>query len=73
MKSCLGLLITLFIFVSVIGGGALIWYLSTTAEFTRTDHAAAGSAKKSTAPPVAIPVREAAPARNKPPVAIPVR
>lgn len=33
MKSCLGLLLTLLILVAVIGTGALIWYLSDTAEF----------------------------------------
>ena len=35
MKSCLGILLVFFTFVSVIGGGALIWYLSNTAEFSR--------------------------------------
>jgi hypothetical protein len=35
MKSCLGLLFTLLVFTIVIGGGALIWYLSDTAEFSR--------------------------------------
>jgi len=37
MKSCLGILLVFFTFVSVIGGGALIWYLSKTAEFSRKD------------------------------------
>ena len=56
MKSCLGLLVTLFFFIAIIGGGAMIWYLSTTAEFSRP-----GASGK---PPVAIPVPEAArPAR----------
>jgi len=32
MKSCLGLLFTLLVFTLVVGGGALIWYLSSTAE-----------------------------------------
>ena len=36
MKSCLGLLFTLLVFTVVIGGGALIWYLSLSAEFSRT-------------------------------------
>jgi hypothetical protein len=36
MKSCIGLIAAFTIFVSVIGGGALIWYLSNTAEFSRT-------------------------------------
>jgi hypothetical protein len=35
MKSCFGLLLSLTAFVVVIGGGALIWYLSQTAEFSR--------------------------------------
>lgn len=43
MKSCLGLLITLLVFVIVIGGGGLIWYLSDTTEFTRKDTPAAGA------------------------------
>lgn len=62
MKSCLGLMFVIGIFILVIGGGALIWYLSDTAEFS----------KNPANPPVAIPVspREAAP--GKPPVAIPV-
>ncbi len=44
MRSCLSLLIFLFIFVGVIGGGALVWYLSTTSEFTRTP-ASAGTTR----------------------------
>jgi hypothetical protein len=47
MKSCLGLMFVIGIFILVIGGGALIWYLSDTAEFSRD------SAK----PPVAIPAK----------------
>jgi hypothetical protein len=35
MKSCLGLLLTLLILVAVIGTGAAIWHLSSTAEFSR--------------------------------------
>ena len=35
MKSCLGILIVFTTLVAVLGGGALIWYLSTTAEFSR--------------------------------------
>ena len=71
MKSCLGLLIALLVFILVIGGGALIWYLSDTATFTRTNAPAAAPAKN--APPVAIPVRPAPGSHNKPPVAIPAR
>ena len=46
MKSCFGMLLALVFFVLVIGGGGLIWYLSKTAEFSRTGDN----------PPVAIPV-----------------
>lgn len=37
MKSCLGILITFTTLVAVLGGGALIWYLSSTAEISRND------------------------------------
>ena len=37
MKSCLGILIVFFTFVAVVGGAGLIYYLSTTAEFSRKD------------------------------------
>ncbi len=37
MKSCLGLLFTVLVFAVVIGGGALIWYLSQTTEFSLKD------------------------------------
>jgi hypothetical protein len=37
MKSCLGMLLILSAFVLVVGGGAAIWYLSDTAEFSRKD------------------------------------
>ena len=43
MKSCLGILIvffTFFTFVALVGGGALIWYLSSTSEFSRKGTAA---------------------------------
>lgn len=53
MKSCLGLLLTLTVFTLVVGGGALIWYLSHTAEITRKDAPAAATAP----PPKAVPVR----------------
>jgi hypothetical protein len=62
MKSCLGLLFALFLFVAVIGGGAMIWYLSSSAEFSRT----ATTAPTKNAPPVAIPVRPTAPPHAKP-------
>jgi|GEM_PF-973488 len=64
MKSCLGLLFALFLFVAVIGGGAMIWYLSSFAEFSRT--ASPASAPGRNAPPVAIPVHPAVPPRAKP-------
>ena len=52
MKSCLGILIIFFTFVAVVGGGALIWYLSSSSEFSR---------KADTSPaaviPKAVPVR----------------
>jgi len=35
MKSFLGVLFTLVVLVAVIGGGAVLWYLSSTAEFSR--------------------------------------
>jgi hypothetical protein len=37
MKSCLGMIFIILVFVAVIGGGALIWYLSDTAEISRKD------------------------------------
>ena len=57
MKSCLGILLVFFTFVAVIGGGALLWYLSTTSEFSRKteENAATGNDPKN--PPRAIPVR----------------
>jgi hypothetical protein len=57
MKSCLGLFFILLVFIFVVGGSALIWHLSSTAEFSRENGAAAHS---STTPPKAIPVREPA-------------
>ncbi len=40
MKSCLGVLFTLFVLIAVIGGGAALWYLSNTTEMSRTAPAA---------------------------------
>lgn len=54
MKSCLGILIVFTTLVAVLGGGALIWYLSSTAEFSRTDTAA-------TAPKAAVEIPKAVP------------
>ena len=52
MKSCLGILIIFFTFVAVVGGGALIWYLSSTSEFSRKAAAPAAPVI-----PKAVPVR----------------
>ena len=41
MKSCLGLLVSLLILIAVLAAGAGIWYLSTSAEFSRKDKPAA--------------------------------
>lgn len=57
MKSCLGILIIFFTFVAVIGGGAFLWYISRTSEFSRTGDAAKNPPKASTVAPKAIPVR----------------
>ena len=65
MKSCFGLLFVLLVFTVVVGGGALIWYLSDTAEFSRNG---ATPAATSAAPPKAVPVIP-----GRPPVAIPVK
>jgi hypothetical protein len=35
MKSCLGILLIFFTLVAVIGGGAFLWYVSHTSEFSR--------------------------------------
>ncbi len=83
MKSCLGLLFMLLLFVVVIGGGALIWYLSDTAEFTQagaagtagTDHAPKATPVNpgaNTHPPQAILVRPDPKIPARPPQAIPV-
>ena len=55
MKSCLGILLIFSTLVAVLGGGALIWYLSSTAEFTRRTPPAAVPPKVTA--PVAKPVR----------------
>ena len=58
MKSCLGILLIFFTCIAVLGGGALIWYLSYTTEFSRKGAAPA----KASVPipervPKAVPVR----------------
>ena len=57
MKSCLGILIVFFTFVAVVGGGALIWYLSTTSEFSRKGAAPPVPPKAAPVIPKAQPVR----------------
>ena len=37
MKSFVSMLFTLLVFTLVVGGAAMIWYLSDTAEFSRVD------------------------------------
>lgn len=37
MKSCLGMLLSLIVLISVIAAGAGIWYLSASAEFSRKE------------------------------------
>lgn len=41
MKSCLGLIFVILILIAVVGGGGLLFYLSKTTEFTRSDRPAA--------------------------------
>jgi hypothetical protein len=43
MKSCLGLIFVILILIAVVGGGALLIYLSSTSEFSRTDRPATTS------------------------------
>ena len=57
MKSCLGILLVFFTFVAVIGGGAFIWYLSSTAEFSRKNASPSAAPKASVVIPKARPVR----------------
>jgi hypothetical protein len=45
MKSCLGMLLTLIVLLAVIVSGATIWYLSSTAEFSRKDAPPPAAAK----------------------------
>lgn len=37
MKSFLGMLFTVVLFIVVVGGGSFIWYLSHTAEFSQKE------------------------------------
>ena len=45
MKSCLGLLLVLFLCVVVVGGAAFVFYLSQSAEFSRKDAGAPPAAR----------------------------
>jgi hypothetical protein len=42
VKSCFSLIIVLLVFVLVVGGGGLIWHLSSNVEFSRKDVPVAG-------------------------------
>ena len=57
MKSCLGILFVFFTLVAVVGGGAFIWYLSNTAEFSRKTAPSSAAPKASVVIPKARPVR----------------
>jgi flagellar basal body-associated protein FliL len=57
MKSCLGILIVFFTLVAVVGGGAFLWYISSTSEFSRTGADANNSPKATIVAPKASPVR----------------
>jgi hypothetical protein len=41
MRSFLGMILALMVLLLAVGSSALIWYLSQTAEFSRTDRPAA--------------------------------
>ncbi len=56
MKSCLAQLLLLTLCFIVIAGSGLLWYLSNTAEFSRTENQA-GVLVKPRIIPKAIPVR----------------
>jgi hypothetical protein len=56
MKSCLGILIVFTVLVAVVGGGALVWYLSNTAEFARTPGPPSVEIPKAVTPPP-LPIR----------------
>jgi flagellar basal body-associated protein FliL len=47
MKSFFGMLLVLLVLVAVVGGGALLWYLSDTTEFSRKDAPTAPAAPSS--------------------------
>jgi hypothetical protein len=53
MKSCFALLLSLVASIAILGSGALLWYLSDTAEFTRQTKPPAPT---SAMPPKATPI-----------------
>ena len=57
MKSCLGILIVFFTFVAVIGGGAFLWYISSSSEFSRAGADGNTPPKATIVAPKAKPVR----------------
>jgi flagellar basal body-associated protein FliL len=57
MKSCLIILIIFFTLVAVLGGGAFLWYISSTSEFSRTGDAGKNPPKATIVAPKAVPVR----------------
>jgi hypothetical protein len=57
MKSCLGILIVFFTFVAVIGGGAFLWYISSSSEFSRTGGTGSSPPTAPIVAPKATPVR----------------
>ena len=78
MKSCLGILLVFFTFVSVIGGGGLIYYLSSTAEFSRKQGAASPAIPAPIIPKAKVPIpsnvpKATVPLPSSPPKAHPVR
>ncbi|MGL4401930.1 MAG: hypothetical protein ACRCXD_18875 [Luteolibacter sp.] len=57
MKSCLGIILVFVTLVSVLGGGAFLWYISSTSEFSRADDAGKNPPKATIVAPKAAPVR----------------
>ncbi len=57
MKSCIGILIIFLTFVVIVGGGALVWYLSTSADITRKVVVPSLPPKAAPVYPRAVPVR----------------
>lgn len=56
MKSFFTLTFVLVIFIAVVGGGGLLWYLSYTTKFERKDvHTSALAPSKASPPPAAAP------------------